>query len=169
MGMRNVSGGSSVGCGAFGLLSILLGVGITAFLGAKMMGDIGGTGSPPSTTVPGLALSKPGTVSDGEVIVVTSHRLPADTPVAVTTCLNLDHDPLASGLVEPRCDDTTRVVTRTDKAHHLRVLYKIRRNIRIDSRALDCSIQPGLCILHAVANGSTDAALAIDAPLTVAG
>ena len=151
--MKQVSGGVGAGCGTFSLLGILLGVGITAFLGAQVMGDLGGssTGKDRVAASQGLFLSPIGTVRDGQKVQVTSNQLPADMPVVLSSCLNLDHDPLASGEDAPRCDPNTQLLARTDKTHHLKVTYMIKRTLDIDSVALDCAIQPGQCILQAVA------------------
>jgi hypothetical protein len=122
------------------------------------MGSFGsGGGSDSNRAVPAspLHVSNAGALRDGDTVTLTSTKLPADTGVIITMCLTLEHDPIAEGLDEPRCDDNTRALARTDETGHLKATYEVRRNIEIDSRPLDCSIQPGECSIKAVSVGNT--------------
>lgn len=159
---RAVGGSSAVGCGAFGIVGLLVGVGLTVWLGSMALSGStdGGDGpKPPEATpeistldsaiddlqspVPGLEPS--GATLEVPAEVAANGDLPlrgtdlSPGPIRVSTCL--------AATDAPACDPATAVELVVGGDGRLAADIPIHRVITIDGTAYDCAARPGACML----------------------
>lgn len=178
MSGRAVGGAAGVGCGAFGLVGLLVGVGLTVWLGMRVTSSVGdGVGAARSTTtLPGAVdpsghgLSGLGTLtvpggatgtgrleagpstglSDGAPVRVAGSGL-APGATSVTQCLRFETR--AAG-VDGACDDTTSVAGTVTASGDLVVGTTARRVITVLDTRYDCAAFAGACVLVAHDTGA---------------
>lgn len=173
---RAVGGASSVGCGVFGFLGLVIGIGLTVYLGAQAMSGVGGVGGSaskdrdPSSSAGratgGLEDEVRGLTGDtvigmepsGATVTVTA---PADlgdggsltvtgaglSPGPVELLTCLVGEPVAG--VSSRCDQATAVAATVDGAGGFRVTYPAVRVLTIDGTRYDCAARPSACAVMA--------------------
>ena len=176
MSGRAVSGGVAAGCGAFTFVGLLLGVGLTVFLGSRATDSLGGSGSNGKTgldhltsevsslvasTQPGgpatgarLVLSTPAKLGDGGSIGVAGQAL-APGEAQLTTCLTIREPYPADG--GGQCDlDTTAPAGTVDQRGEVTTTYRARRVITVHGTRYDCAARAGACSLVAHPVGRLD-------------
>ena len=145
MARDGVGGCVGGGCGGLSLIGLLVGVGLTFWLGSiAMSGGFGGHDKKSdersavseilatSTTVKPTATitATPATgLADGATVIVSSSSFPAGTKVTVSTCLG--RATLATGKAS-LCDDTTVVTGTADANGHLNAAYALHRAAPVD-------------------------------------
>ncbi|MCU1372096.1 MAG: Neocarzinostatin family [Ilumatobacteraceae bacterium] len=171
---KAVGGASAVGCGAVGLVGLLIGVGLTLWLGSMALtGSTGGDPRPATTLAgPTTSTAPPSTLDDrsdaglppeatvvvlagndfddGGRITVRGSGFPVG-PIAVTMCLA--DTPLAA---DARCDATTRVPIATGPDGGWTLVYPAPRVITVARVAYDCAAVPGGCAVLAQLDSRTD-------------
>ena len=179
--MSRPGGAWGAGCGVVGLLGLLLGVGLTVWLGSRAFdattGDDGPTdaardiASASTITVPGDAAGSPGSIvlapadglADGTSVAIEGAGLPPGEARA-TVCLTFQTR--AAGALAA-CDETT--TTTLEVAPDGRAIGRIvvPREIRVLTDAYDCAAFAGACsvLLH---QGDSLGGAA-EAPLSFAG
>lgn len=163
MSRDGVSGCVGGGCGGLSLIGLLVGVGLTMWLGSIAMnggfgsnkdksGDEKASVSSVLATTTTLAPTAPITVSpttdltDGATVTVRSSAFPAGSKVRVTTCLA--RATLATGDAA-LCDDTTGSTGATDASGHLNVPYRVPRVVTVGGTPFDCAEKPESCVVTA--------------------
>ena len=155
MGARNASGVVAGGCGAFSLLGLLIGVGLTVWLGSMALDGIGGGGSssrdraPDVSTVPGtgdtaVTLTPDGPLAAGTPIRVAGTGYIATSKVQVLACLR----PVGDG-PPTRCDPTGAVEAKVDALGEIDTTYIAPAAVTVDGRAQDCTTRNARCLLVA--------------------
>lgn len=150
------------GCGGLSLLGLLVGVGLTVWLGSMVMGGSLGGDSPKandaetlasvvdsSTTAPGttaLAVSvNPATdLGEGAEVSVTSDAFPAGAEVRVDTCLARANTVTGDAA---RCDAPGSLPAQVDAKGHLAVRYVVARVVTVGGVPYDCGTKAGLCVV----------------------
>jgi hypothetical protein len=170
---RAVGGASAAGCGIFGVGSLLIGVGLTVWLGSMALS--GSTGGDRSTTtaattapvtVPALpaaaaiTLDPAEALGDGGPTVVTGVGFAAG-PVVVALCLT--HAP---GTLEARCDSAVDAPIDAEPDGEWLLPFVTPRLITVDGTAYDCASAPGVCSVVAHLPGGTDG---VSVPISFAG
>lgn len=171
--MANRSAGCAAnGCGAFSLLGLLIGVGITVYLGSIVMSDtgghVGGTAGSPTTSAAsgasGASSGRPGTggarisvtpstgVTDGRSVLVVADGLPGLTDVTVAECARVVGQDLG-------CDATTSSADTTDLDGHVEQRLVARRRLTIAGRAVDCAATGTACDVRAAPTPTSEAAV----------
>ncbi|MFN8016586.1 MAG: hypothetical protein U0P45_00535 [Acidimicrobiales bacterium] len=173
MSGRAVGGGAAIGCGAFTFVGLLLGVGLTVFLGSRATDSLGGSGDSglkdlktkasvlASQPVPGttptkgrITLTMPATLADGGKVGVAGHDL-APGPIELTECLTSrePYPPDGGG----QCDLTTTTSGGTVTGRgELAGTYAVRRVITVQGTRYDCAARVGGCTLVAHPKGRLD-------------
>lgn len=162
---KAVGGASAVGCGIFGVGSVLIGVALTVWLGSMALsGSTGGNdGDRPaptttSTTLPPLPAEAvlavdpaDGSTDGGQVTITGSGFEPGH--LIVTTCLTHAPGPLGE-----RCDEATNAGVDAAADGTWTVAYTTRRMITVGSTAYDCAASPGACsVIAHLAEGNDGA------------
>ncbi len=152
------------GCGGLSLVGLLIGVGLTVWLGSMVADGVFGGDSPKprdaaslasvidsSTTVPATAAVavEPATdLVDGQRVVITSDAFPAEAAVQVDLCLARPN--AVSGSDSP-CDPTAAALDPVDARGHLVARYDVRRVVTVGGTPYDCASEAGLCVLRVTA------------------
>ena len=142
------SGGGSAagaGCGVFGLLGLLIGVGLTVYLGSRALdsssGLIGGGGG--SKVAAAAVTLGPGRPPEGTSTAVASVDFVSGADITLTTCLaHTDTGPW-------QCDPTTATHATVDVLGELRADYPVHRVVRIAGKPVDCSVPAAGCVVRA--------------------
>lgn len=148
------------GCGGFSLIGLLVGVGLTVWLGSMVMdGTLGGDEAQPrdaetlasviasTTTVPrraAISVVPASDLTDGAVVTVTSDAFPAGSEVRVDTCLARSN--MVTGDAPP-CDPGGGALSVVDQQGHLATRYQVARVVTVGGTPFDCAGEPGLCIV----------------------
>lgn len=162
MAKDGVSGCVGGGCGGLSLIGLLIGVGLTVWLGSiAMNGGLGGHDNKASgrtsvssvlatstTLAPTAAITvRPATdLAEGATVTVSSAAFPAGTKVRVSTCLS--RATLATGTAS-LCDETTTSNAVVDRNGHLILGYKVVRAITVNNVPFDCAEKAGACVVTA--------------------
>lgn len=171
---RPVGGASAVGCGVFGLGSLVIGIGLVVWLGSMTMsatdggGDRGGRSSSGdtgiTTDVSALTSSLEDLTSGGAPVegmepVGAALTVPGDLPAeGSTTATGTD---LAPGPIELTwclagpgtpfevggCDDATTATGTVGEDGRLSLDLPVHRVITVDGTAYDCGARAGACAL----------------------
>lgn len=192
MSGRAVGGAAGAGCGAFGLLSLLIGVGLTVFLGMRVFDSVGSpkdqadsvsdqvaaaggsadASGKVSLTVPGTG-SGPGTLvlapargfADGDRVALSGSGL-APGAVEVTQCLT--NESRAAGVLGA-CDESTTVSVDVASDGKLMASVATKRVISVLDSPYDCAAFARACVLvvheHGSLDGSTQVGLTFAAGL----
>lgn len=166
-----MGGASAVGCGAFGLVGLLVSVGLTVYLGSRVTSSVDGGGGRietltseasalANTTVPGLdaggarlAITAPSDLPDGATVTVGGRDL-VPGELQLTTCLT--HGPRsADGAVG--CDPTTTVAATVDRTGGLSQPYAVHRVVTVAGQRYDCAAFVAACVVVAHRPGAVDA------------
>ena len=167
-----MGGASAFGCAAFGLGSLIVGVGLVVWLGAMTMSSTdggssrkrGGGDTDITTDVSTLTSSLEDLTSGGAPVegmepVGAALAVPADLPAdGTTTATGTD---LAPGPIEltwclavpdsrfeaARCDDATTATATVGDDGRLSLEVPIHRVITVDGTAYDCGARAGACAL----------------------
>ncbi|MBX3286805.1 MAG: hypothetical protein KF703_15755 [Actinobacteria bacterium] len=168
--MRGDGAGGCVGggCSGLSLIGLLVGVGLTVWLGSMVAdGMFGGDGPKPrdaaslasviesSTTVPATAsivVDPAADLVDGQRVVITSDAFPAEGAVQVDSCLA--RTTVATG--DSACDPTATALDPVDARGHLVARYDVHRVVTVGGTPYDCASQAGLCVLRVTAVGQED-------------
>lgn len=148
------SGGSAVaaGCGGFSLVGLLVGVGLTVWLGSMALsGSTGGgstrrsggqPGAASTTTLPSVAvdLSPRTGLTDGAKVTITSDAFGANRAVSVLVCTR--GADLGTGA--DACGDPIASL-RTDAAGHLAGQVAVPRIVEVGLGPFDCAEDAGRC------------------------
>jgi hypothetical protein len=160
-------GKAGAGCGAFGLVSLLLGVGLVAFLGSRVLTDLGGDESSSKATTgfrtAALRVAPASPWDDGDRITVSAPGFEPGSEVRITTCLGQEFATLGS-LVN--CSASGAVVVTADDAGAISGEYPVARVVVIDGDRYDCAASPGACSIVAAPPSSADRTAS--APLVLA-
>jgi hypothetical protein len=150
-------GKAGAGCGAFGLVSLLLGVALVAILGSKVMTDLGGKGSSSKAdagfATTDLQVSPDGPWADGQRVVVSASGFEPGAQVRVATCLGQEFATLRS---LANCTATGTVLANADGDGHLEATYPVSRVVDIDGDRYDCGGSAGACSIVAAPPSSAD-------------
>lgn len=146
------------GCGGLSLIGLLVGVGLTVWLGSMVMdGTFGGDSPKPrnaatlasvidsSTTVPRTAavvVAPASDLADGAQVAVTSDAFEAGTAVRIETCLA--RTSVVTGGASP-CDATGTALAVVDERDHLAARYAVRRTVTVAGTPYDCASEAGFC------------------------
>lgn len=183
MSGRAVGGAAGAGCGALGLVGLLIGVGLTVWLGMRAMDSVGsGTRGTRTTTAAGEGdgpgglgtLTVPGTgaptgtvtldpaigLGDGMTVKVAAADLEAGA-WEVTECLT--NQTRAAG-VDGACDPSTTVRASVPASGDLAAGFTVQRVIRVLDAPYDCAAFAGACVLVVHPRDSLEGAP--QAPLT---
>lgn len=156
MGARPV-GKAGAGCGAFGLVSLLLGVGLVAYLGSRVLTDLGGDSSSSRATTgfttTELTVSPDAPWSDRQTITLSASGFEPGAQIRVTTCLGQEFATLRS---LGNCAVVGSVVVNADGDGHLEGTYPVARVAVIDGHRYDCGASPGACSIVAAPPSSAD-------------
>ena len=192
MSGRAVGGAAGAGCGAFGLLSLLLGVGLTVFLGMRVFDSVGSpkkqadsvsdqvaaaggsadASGKVSLTVPGtaggpgeLVLAPDRGFSDGARASLSGTGL-TPGPVEVTQCLT--NESRAAGVLGA-CDPSSTTTATVAADGKLAVPVTVKRVASVLESPLDCAAFARACVLvvhtHDSLDGSTQIGLVFAAGL----
>jgi hypothetical protein len=155
----------------FGFLGLIVGIGLTVYLGAQAMSGVGGSSGKDRTTTRNpdeaaqrlgdelkgltgdtvlglepsgatLTITAPGGLADGARATVTGAQL-SPGPGELLTCLAAGS---ASGEA-PRCDESTRAAVTVDATGSLRSAYPARRVVHVGGTAYDCAARAGSCVV----------------------
>lgn len=151
-----------MGCGAFGIGGLLVGVALTVWLGSMALsGSTGGdrgskrpkgtsdvssldsTIDDLSSPVPGLEpsgatlVAPDGLAASGDLQLTGTNLSPG--PIAISTCL--------AATDAPACDPTTTITVTVGGDGRLAAAVPIHRVITIDGTAYDCAARAGACLL----------------------
>lgn len=179
MGNRAVGGGVGAGCGAFGLLGLLVSVALVVWLGsqavdrttgsgsngadgeavdprsvdleelADQIDDLGLDGSPPGT--PTLVLSPAGPYADGAPVTVSAEGL-TPGPIEVSLCLTFQTR--AAG-PDGACDTAAGTVpAEVADDGTLAASLTARRTITVLGTTYDCAAFAGACSVIVHGGGS---------------
>lgn len=165
------------GCSGLSLVGLLVGVGLTVWLGSMVMDGTLGDDSPkprnaetlasvvdsPTTAAVSMAISVAPTtdlVGDSEV-TITSDAFAAGTEVRVDTCLA--RSSVVLGDSSP-CDPSRESLAVVDGRGHLDVRYVVARVVTAGVTPFDCTSEPGLCVV--TVTDTADATRVGSAPLT---
>lgn len=177
--MRGDGAGGCVGggCGGFSLIGLLIGVGLTVWLGSMVMDGTFGDDEPvrrdaeslasvvdsPTTEPDALTISvTPATeLVEGTEVTVTSDAFAPGSEVRVATCLSRSN--LVTGDASACDQDTTRPAVVDDRGR-LVVRYAVPRVVSAGATPFDCAAEARLCSV--VVTDSTDATRTGAAPLT---
>lgn len=157
-----------MGCGVFGLGSLVIGIGLTVWLGSTVLSSTTGgggkktTGTTPSAqvstldstledagaAVPGLepsgaTLEVAKDLADHGSTAVRGHDL-SPGAIDLTSCLAQANSP--DGVVG--CDPSTSQTATVDAHGKLTVDYPLHRVITVDGTAYDCAARPGACAVY---------------------
>lgn len=148
------------GCGGLSLIGLLVGVGLTVWLGSMVMdGTFGGDSPKPrdtetlasvidsSTTVPrgaAVAVTPTSDLTEGAEVTVTSDAFPAGTEVRVETCLA--RTSVVTGDASP-CDPREIALAVVDERGHLAARYPVTRVVTVAGTPFDCASKPGMCVV----------------------
>lgn len=135
------------GCGVFGLLGLLIGVGLTVYLGSRALegssGLIGGGGGSPAKLAFADVTLSPNPVPEGTVATVRSNDFVSGADITLTTCL------APTGDRPWRCDPSTAMHASVDVLGELGADYPVRRRITIAAKPVDCSTAAAQCVVRA--------------------
>ena len=142
-----------MGCGVFGLGSLLVGVALVVWLGSTALDGSGGPpgGSDGTTTaversaVAGLAVDAPADLGDGGTVTLTGTAHPLDA-LAVDLCLA--HPPEAASGPDGACDAGTASDAVAGPDGALSVARTVPRVITATGTAYDCAAAPGACVVR---------------------
>jgi len=165
------------GCGGLSLIGLLIGVGLTFWLGSIALDGGGGGHSQKraetdavssilatSTTQPPTAsiTVRPATgLTAGATVIVSSAAFAPGLKVRVSTCLSRANLATGAGSL---CDDATATIGTSDRNGHLNMAYKVPRSVTVDGLPFDCAEAAGTCVVAAVS--TVDAAKLGSAPLS---
>lgn len=163
---RAVGGSSAVGCGVFGLGGLLVGIGLTVWLGSQVLSSTTGgdtRGAKPTTDVSTLSsnlaelmpsaapdlepsgaalrIDPPSELEDGTTATVVGTNL-SPGPIDITACLAID---TSSG--SDSCDPSTAVRSTVAAEGTVELSYEVARVLTVDGTAYDCAARPGACVL----------------------
>jgi hypothetical protein len=144
-----VGGAVGAGCGALSLAGLLVGVGLTVWLGSVVMGDIGGSRSASRGTRSeelAVAVAPAEKLDDGSPVFVTSSAFRPNELVGVAVCLAADID---RGI--DACDTVSSTRYFTDSDGRLAVRFAVPRVITVGKDAYDCADVPERCLVVAAA------------------
>ncbi len=166
MGARPVAGGVGAGCGAFSFVGLLIGVGLTVWLGSIVVGGIGGSGGEgagkeASATALGrttLSVDPSGPLADDTVARVHGTGFVATSAVRVSVCLAEEVGPIR------RCADDGARVIHADVLGAIDTTVTIRAAVTVGARTVSCS-GSNACIL--VARATTGPDRVATAPLLI--
>lgn len=149
---------ASAGCGAFGLVGLLISVGIVAWLFATSTDLFSSDtapprSTPPTTTSPAEATTPIAVVvapadglgSEPEVTVTATGWAP-DSSVTIGTCLR------GAGLVvgpDDSCDPESTVTVTTDASGAIDTTYRVDRVIHAGGLPFDCADGGVACVVQA--------------------
>jgi hypothetical protein len=158
------------GCGGFSLLGLLIGIGLTVWLGSMAVDGMRPatkdasplTASGTSTSVAGatapevqaveVTVSPQQGLAEDATVTVASDGFPADAEVSVTTCLaGSGSAKVAAGAP---CDPASTATFRTDAAGHLAASYRPSRLVTASGMPFDCASAPKQCRLQVAATAS---------------
>jgi hypothetical protein len=174
MGQRGVGGGVGAGCGAFGLLGLLVGVGLVVWLGSEAFDR---TADAPRSvqqaeeldlTVPSpeaagsLRVEPTSGLVDGGIVAITGEGLDPG-PATLTICLAFQTR--AAG-TEGACDRSTDVLVDVGADGTVAAELTVRRVLWVLGAPYDCAAFPGACTVIVHTDGSLTGAP--DAPLGLA-
>ena len=184
---KAVGGAGAVGCGVLGFGGLIVGTGLTVWLGSQAMSGVGGdvgdagdgkdlksltsevsilsenpiVGEGPNGQ--GLTIAAPPELAEGETVTVDGVRF-SPGPIEITTCLT---NPVGATTAD-RCDATTTAVATVDSRGDFTLAYPARRVLTVGGTAYDCAARSQACSLVAnVKDGPVDAETS--AGLTFAG
>ncbi len=133
------------GCGVFGLLGLLIGVGLTVYLGSRALdsssGLIGGGGR--SKVAAAAVTLSPNPVPEGTNASVVSVDFVSGADITLTTCL------VHTGTGPWRCDPATAAHATVDVLGELRAEYPVHRVVTIAAKPVDCSAPEARCVVRA--------------------
>lgn len=178
---RAVGGATGAGCGAFSLVSVLVGVVLVVWLASQGMGGgdddpvegqqeaIDALGELPDASIPGvvpagqvLDVAPDGPVADGTVLTVSGSGWRGE--VQLLTCL-AGENRVGGGL--GACDESTAVVVDAAPDGLLLAQYPARRTITVLGADEDCGAAPGTCELVASTPGAPETGTAAPLELLV--
>lgn len=167
-----MGGAAGAGCGIFTLVGLLVGVGLTVWLGSQVLGGggsssgAGGAGGARSALDDLQHASVPGTVPAGQRITVTTDGTLVDGdsvrvggtglapgPLQLTTCLAHEQR-LPEGLAG--CDPDTTVEASAGDDGTLVADYQAHRVITVGDVGYDCAAFDGACVVVAHPAGHPD-------------
>ncbi len=165
---RAVGGASAAGCGVLGLGSLIIGIGLTVWLGSTVMSSTGGGGaSRTKATTPDAQVStlsstldelgpSPATGMEPSGATLATSRGLADRgattlrgtslspgPIDVSTCLAKTGTRFEVG----GCDPSTTRTVDVGAGGTLASKVPIHRVITVEGTAYDCAARPGACAL----------------------
>ena len=155
------AGWASAGCGAFSLLGLLIGVGLTVWLGSRVMDDVGGSIGPSvrSGATPTLLASPATAITDRQTITVDGAHFDVGATVTVVQCARVR--------TADRCDPSTTTSAKVSALGSLESPFVVHRALVLAATPLDCAAPGSRCFLRASTEAprarSADAALAITA------
>lgn len=182
--MSRGTGGVGAGCAGFSLIGLLVAVGLTFWLGAKVFDstDPAGTrratdqatdSSVTTTTLPAAAdrvaiTVDPATgLTDGAAVHVTSTGYPAGTAVSVSTCVVGTGQ--VTGSSDP-CDAASATAATVGADGTLAVDHPVVRLVTIGGTPFDCAETAATCqiVVRPTGANAADPTLVGTAPLTFA-
>lgn len=159
---RPVGGASAVGCGVFGFLSLIIGVGLVVWLSSMTLDGSSSSDddASPSTTRPAsvvdlattgakVAVAAPADLADGGAITVTGTGLPAG-PASVSIEVCLAHPPAGDG-----CDPASGSSAAIGAEGGLTTQRTVDRVITVDDVAYDCAAAASVCVVRVRMAGDT--------------
>ncbi|MCU1356361.1 MAG: hypothetical protein JWM89_1779 [Acidimicrobiales bacterium] len=153
------AGWASAGCGAFSLLGLLIGVGLTVWLGSRVVDEVGGPVGPAAhgDATPTLLASPATAITDRQRITVDGAHFDIGSTVTIVQCARVR--------TADRCDPSTRTKAKVTVLGGLQSSFAVHRALVLDAMPLDCAAPGSRCFLRA----STDAprARSADAALTI--
>lgn len=157
VGARPVSGGVGAGCGAFSLVGLLIGVGLTVWLGSIVVGGIGGSGrdtnrnSNRSAPAGGanVEVQPPGSLADGTEAQIHGTGFIAGSTVRVSVCLPQDRR------AQRRCADAGAKVATADALGEFDATLTVRSRITVAAKTVDCG-HLGACLVVARSTSGPD-------------
>lgn len=148
------------GCSGLSLIGLLIGVGLTVWLGSMVVdGTLGGDSPKPrdaatlasvidsTTTVPSnaaIAVDPATDLTDGTVVTITSDAFAAGAEVRVNTCVA--RSSVVTGDAEP-CDPATGALEVVDERGHLVARYPVARVVTVGGTPFDCAAEPARCVV----------------------
>lgn len=161
MSGRAVGGVAGAGCGVFGLASLLVGVGVTVWLGSQVMDRV--DPSPSTKPAPAMAISPRGDLPDGLEVQVTASGLTSG-PVTVMTCVT---DRLPATTPEPPCDPSGAQQATASADGSVSTTVLVTRTVTVTGTPYDCGAFAGACSLVVQTPDAPDQGAQI--PLTFVG
>src|SRR3954471_8967922 len=140
-------GAWSAGCGAFGLLSVLLGVGLVVWLSSRVVDDTGHVTNAHHTA--SISATPSSDLSEGETIQVSGRDFTPNAQVAIFQCARPHTTPL--------CDRSplNTVELDADELGRFNSALRVPRLLRTKGGTFDCASPESRCEVRATEPSSS--------------